>query len=191
MSKSIIEQFGDVIKPLLDDEGVSLVAKETAKWVNERIEVAKEFLQQNNKNASRELTQSISPLPIVEEDGVLTIQVEANDYWDFVNSGVNGTEVQRGAPYSRKVSGGGDSKGYLLSIRDWMQFKGITTTEYFDKSGAKKIKQLDTEELRNGMAFGIMKAIKKKGQKSTPFMDVAFSDEALEDLEKRILKIWQ
>ena len=128
----------------------------------------------------------------MEDDGTFSIQVLANDYWDYVNSGVNGTEVQRGAPYSHKIGGvGNKASDFKASIRDWMRFKTITTTTYFDKSGAKKIKPLKTEKERDGMAFGIIKKIIKNGQKATPFMDEAFGDEALKDLEKRILKVWQ
>lgn len=191
MSKSILEQFGDIMAPVIIGSDEDRVTGVAVTWVNERIAVAKEYLQSHDKNASRELTASIAPLPIIEDNGILTIQVEANDYWDFVNSGVNGTEIRRGAPYSRKEVSSGSSEGYLLSIRDWMRFRGINTSEYFDKSGAKKIKTLDTEALLNGMAFGIMKKIKKTGQDPTPFMDVAFSEEAINDLEKRILEAWQ
>lgn len=190
MNKSIIEQFGEIIEPIVSQSDDNPVSIEIAKWVNERIEVAKQVLQDNNKNASRELTQSIAPLPIVKDGFIFKVQVEAEDYWDFVNSGVNGTEVQRGAPYSHKGSKG-EASTFLPSIRDWMRFRGITTSEYYDKKGALKIVQLDNEQKRNGMAFGIIKKIIKEGQKATPFMEIAFSDEAIDDLENRIIKIWQ
>ena len=185
MSKSIIEQFGDIIKPVTGDSDVT-VASIVAEWINERIEVAKEILQENNKNASRTLSQSIAPTPIVEEDGIITIQVEANDYWDFVNSGVDGSEVKRGSPYSFETKA-----PPVNTIRQWMFDRSITTSEFFDKSGAKQIKPLLTEKDYQSVAFAIAKGVKKKGQKAVPYMDIAFSDEALEDLEKRILKIWQ
>lgn len=185
MTKSILEQFGEVIKPL-KQSGENTVASVLVDWVNERIKVAKEVLESNDKNASRTLSQSIQPLPVVEIDGVIAVQVEANDYWDFVNSGVNGTEVKRGSEYSFT-----NKQPPVKSIRQWMFDRSITTSKYFDKSGAIQIKQLVTEQDFQGLAFAIAKGVKKKGQKAVPYMDIAFSEEALKDLENRILELWQ
>tara|TARA_R110002020_G_scaffold171030_1_gene360998 strand:- start:378 stop:935 length:558 start_codon:yes stop_codon:yes gene_type:complete len=185
MTKSILEQFGSIIKPI-EEEGDKTVSSVLVEWVNERIKVAKDVLESNDKNASRTLSQSIAPLPIVEEDGVIQIQVEANDYWDFVNSGVDGTEVKRGSEYSFT-----NKQPPVQSIRQWMFDKSITTSKYFDKSGALQVKQLVTEQDFQGLAFAIAKGVKKKGQEAVPYMDIAFSEEALKDLENRILELWQ
>lgn len=186
MSKSILEQFGEVIKPITEPTGKSPLSKVIVDWINERIEVAKNVLQENDKNtARRSLTQSIVALPIVEEDGKITIQVEANDYWDFVNSGVDGTQVKRGAPYSY------DTKQPPVSdIRQWMIDRSITTREYIDSTGSKQIKQLTTEQDYQSLAFGIARSIKLKGTEATPFMDIAFDDEeAINDLIERIKQV--
>lgn len=192
MKTNLIEQFGEIIKPLTDESGVDSVAIVVSEWVNERIGVAKEVLQQEDKNASRTLSQSIALLPTVTGEGKIRIQIEANDYWDFVNSGVDGANLKRaitnsiGQKYTFK-----DKQPPKATIRQWMFDRSITTSEYFDKTGAKVIKPLITEQDRDGLAFAIAKGIKKNGQKSTPFMNIAFSETALNDLEKRILEVWQ
>lgn len=185
MSKSILEQFGEAIQPIVDRSEESPQGIVVSDWVNERIEVAKKALQDNDKNtARRSLYQSIVALPIVEEDGVITVQVEANDYWDFVNSGVDGTKIKRGAPYSYD-----GKQPPVTTIRQWMYDRSITTREYIDKTGAKQIQPLTTEEERNALAFGIARSIKIKGVEANPFMDIAFSDEAVEDLTERLKQV--
>ena len=193
MTLSIVEQFGKIKEPILS-EGANSMTEVIVNWVNERIEVAKEVLQVNDKNtATRSLSQSIALLPIISEDGKVRFQVEANDYWDFVNSGVNGTlNKSKAIPNADGITQSfKDKQPPKNSIREWMFNRSITTSQYTDKNGAKQIKPLITEADRDGLAYAIAKSVKLKGQEAVPFMNIAFSNEALEDLENRLIELWQ
>lgn len=182
MSKSILEQFGEAIKPITEPTEEGGVAGVIVDWINERIAVAKQVLQDNDKNtAKRSLSQSIEALPLVFEDGKINIQVEANDYWDFVNSGVDGARVKRGSPYSYS-----NKQPPVNSILEWIKDRSITTRRVIDSNGAITIKQLTSDKDYKGLAYGIARSIRVKGTEATPFMNIAFSDEAVEELISRI-----
>ncbi len=116
--------------------------------------------------ASNRLKQSIVTVDTSTE-GVIKIGVSANFYWKYVNYGVNGTLINRGAP-----TWGPAPKG-TLSFKDnilgWIRDKGIKA-----KPG----------QTYDQMAFAIMKGIKEKGMKPRPF----FTDVVNKELKKYLTK---
>jgi hypothetical protein len=91
---------------------------------------------------------------------------KASDYGDFVEQGVNGTRSSVNSPYSFKSgSGGGGGKGMgtmQTAIYNWMKVKRIQPREpngSFKKFKTPKAKEAAME----GMAFNIMRAIRRRG----------------------------
>jgi len=129
--------------------------------------------------ATGSLNSSITFAPFTrDEDGVMSVEFLANDYWDFINSGVNGLQNNYGSPYSfaqyaKSVSS--DGLNFKESIGLWIQSKGIYAED----------------ENYDGLAYVIMRAVKEKGIKPNHFLDETFSDEALEQLEENIFKAFQ
>jgi len=127
--------------------------------------------------ATGSLNQSLSFQFGKDEDGI-SVEFLANDYWDFINSGVNGLMNNYGSPYSfaqyaKSVSS--DGLNFKESIGLWIQSKGIYAED----------------ENYDGLAYVIMRAVKEKGIKPNHFLDDTFSDEALEQLEENIFKAFQ
>lgn len=90
----------------------------------------------------------------------------AEKYADFVEQGVNGTRSSVNSPYSFRSgsgSGGGSGMGTMQkAIYDWMKIKRIQPREpngSFKKFKTPKAKETAME----GMAFNIMRAIRRRG----------------------------
>ena len=92
---------------------------------------------------------------------------KASDYADFVEQGVNGTRSSVNSPYSFRSGSGGGSGGSGMgtmqkAIYDWMKVKRIQPREAngaFKKFKTPKAKEAAME----GMAFNIMRAIRRRG----------------------------
>ena len=145
----------------------------------------KKKLADKGRVASGSLGQSIAP-SIFQEDGNLILEIEMNNYWDFINQGVNGTQQNWGSEYmfrplAKTPSAGADT--FKESILDWMTFKGIDSLSWQDKEGEFVTKFLVTEEDYQQAAFVIMRAVKKKGIEPSFFVDEVINEEAFEHLE--------
>jgi len=141
-------------------------------WLIERRDVAREKLGNEGREGSGALATSIGWKPLdVSSDKVL-VEVIAEDYWDFINQGVNGVFNSFGSPYSFKNLGVGEKM--KQSFREFIQVNGITPRE----------PEMEYDQL----AYILARATKKKGIKATPFMDEGFSPEAFKDLGQRLGK---
>ena len=92
---------------------------------------------------------------------------ESAKYADFVERGVNGTRSSVGSPYSFRSGGGGgqkvDGMGVMQkAIYDWMSIKGIKPR---NKNGSfASFKTVEAKEnAKKGMAFNIMRSIRRRG----------------------------
>ena len=148
----------------------SLVNQTIFDWVEERTEVARDKLDEDGRNGSGALGNSVRVDGKDLKDGV--VHVLAEDYWDYINSGVNGVQNNFGATYSfRSLGVGRDMKE---SFKRFIQERGIAPRE--------------PEMSFDSLAYVLARATKKKGIKPTSFMDEAFSDEAVKDLSVRLGK---
>lgn len=120
-------------------------------------------------SASGFLQQSMKPTNVIIEGGAITAGIQVDEkayYWKFINGGVNGTELNHGAPdWSGYVAPQTD---YKQSVLKWIGDRGITTDGDYDD-----------------LAFAIMKNIKKYGKKPRPFFDDVIKDPKLIELLKR------
>lgn len=108
------------------------------------------------------------------KEGVVEIDFLADDYWDYINSGVDGFEQSAGAipnqygtTYSFAAIGKTQSSGinFKESISLWMMSRGITADDGDQES----------------LAFVIMQSIKRRGIAPTEFVNKTLTEEAINE----------
>lgn len=164
-------KFGTATENLRAKAGTK-VEETIAEWLRERIDVAQAELESNNRNASGSLSASIRPKDLVTNGEEVLVEVIAEDYWDFINQGVNGTIGNFGSPYSFRNLGVGMKMHQ--AFKEFIQLRGIQPRE----------PEMDYDQL----AYVLARATKKKGIRKTPFMDEGFGEEAIKDLAERLGK---
>jgi len=155
-------------------------------WSKEVVEQAQRnigaFRTVNGKrrriSSSGALKESLGYL-VIEKNGKISIAFKSKLFYAaFIQSGVNGTEINHGSIYSFKEGGKmiptGNVKGgtsdETWGIRKWMREKPMRLR---DKSGSY-IKA--TEKAKRSAAFAIAISLKKKGIAPMPFMSEAIMD---------------
>lgn len=124
-----------------------------------------------NISASSNLKQSIIPKnKVTIENGAVTVAIEADFYWKFVNYGVNGTEINRGAP-AWGVQPKQDMS-FHQAILNWIPTTGTTLPEGFSSY--------------DSWAWAIQTNIKKHGQKARPFFTDVVNKKLVQELKKPI-----
>jgi|TARA_R110000765_G_scaffold67468_2_gene130341 hypothetical protein len=163
----------DKLRKNLRAKAGTIVEQTIADWIEEKIEFAQNILEQKNRVGSGALSTSIRPKDLVTNDEKVLVEIIAEDYWDFINQGVNGTKtVFSDTPYSFRTSGVGEKM--KQSFVKFIQVNGITPRE----------PEMDYDQL----AYILARSVKRKGIRKTPFMDEAFSPEAIKDLADRLGK---
>jgi len=197
-SKSHLEQLGRS-KDDLNDIASTPVGKVIATFVQNQITEMKSEL--SSRRATGSLAQSITFQFGTDENG-MTAEILMNDYWDFINSGVDGVSQKghartnvfgqaysfRTAFPSTKMLNSFTGTG---SLRGWMATKGITSIRYTNADGEDVTKQLSTEADFRGAAYVLARATKQKGIKPTPFVDNVFTEESIEQLQNDIFKAFE
>lgn len=125
-------------------------------------------------NASYNLRQSILPSKSAYiQDGALKVHITAPFYWKFVNYGVNGTEVNHGAPaWGRQPA---QDKSFRQAIGEWIQNRGITLPNQFDEY--------------DSFAWAMMNSIKKKGKAARPFFTDVVNAKLYEQIQEPISNV--
>ena len=115
----------------------------------------------------------------VNEEGKQGIDFIADDYWDYVNSGVDGISQSAGAlpnkygttySFSQPAKTSSVGMSFKQSISTWIIERGI------------KAEDNDYD----GLAFVIMQSIKRKGIKPRPFVNNVLNEKTFAELEKSI-----
>jgi hypothetical protein len=111
-------------------------------------------------NASSTLMQSFQVSEAFLEEGGVTVQLtlpEDKAYWKYIDQGVNGTLVNRGAPnWGRSPLG---TKSFSESIDNWMHHRGIRPDGR--PNGAQTTEQLN---------YLIRRHIVEQGKEKRPFV---------------------
>jgi hypothetical protein len=184
----ILEQFGSIMKDTIIKPAEDTIPAIAQKWLDERIEQAKQILANDGRNTTAgALSASIRQGQFeLSEDGIMTMTVVAENYWKYINYGVNGTQVNQGSDMSF-TSKAPPRSAMLKYIKD----KTITEIAYTNRDGQRIVKPLNTEKAREGAAYVFAQAVKRKGIRKTPFIDDAFTDEQIDNLTKLLANIWQ
>jgi hypothetical protein len=161
-AKSVLE--GNPSSPL------SELLRELAQDVTNQLTAS---LDSHGVGASLNLRQSIKPHKQVTIDGsTVSVGIDADFYWKFVDKGVNGTEVNHGSPSWGTQPA--QSTSFHDAILAWIPTTGMTTRD---------------NQTYDSMAWAIQSSIIKKGKKARPFFTDVVNDTLVEQLREPISKL--
>jgi len=168
---SYLEDLGKAQEDIKSPSGpLAVVIKE---WGEQTIDEMKK----KAPKGSGDLRQSIA-FEFKTEKGAIVIDFTANDYWDFINSGVKGTQggsSKKGYSFSNHAKTSSSGVNFKESIKEWIINKGI------------KAQDGDYDAL----AFVIMRAVKRKGIKATNFVDDVLTEGNIEGLQNALFEAYK
>tara|TARA_R110002012_G_scaffold5793_3_gene26872 strand:+ start:166 stop:744 length:579 start_codon:yes stop_codon:yes gene_type:complete len=167
---SFLNNIGiDKAEQTLKGDSKSPLSQLLTAQANEIVEDLRSSLDKHNADASGNLKQSIQPSKVSVKGSEVSIKIEAPYYWKFVQYGVNGTLINRGAPSWGKQSGVDSSwQAFEKSIAGWIQDRGITKPQQFSDY--------------KSFNYVIRKNKREKGQIARPF----YTDVVNAALEKEL-----
>lgn len=130
-------------------------------------------IEKYDASASNRLKQSMVTVD-QSSDTSIDVSVAMNFYWKYVQYGVNGTKINRGAP-TWGPAPGTTSVPFKEAIKGWIMDRGLVA-----KPG----------QTYDQMAFAIMKTLKEKGQEARPFYTDVVNKELKQYLEKSIAEVY-
>ena len=157
----------DILKNTSDSPMTNLLLELT----NELIADWRKQLQVPNSKghkpyATGDLTQSFQPVKLSEN----IIATTAAPHWKYINYGVNGTKVNRGAPKHDSAPKGNLS--FYDSIYKWRGDKGIVPD--------------DKDITREQLAGMIVNSVRMNGIEATHFFDKVLTEQRVDEMSQRV-----
>lgn len=194
MSLDYLKEIGkakDAVKTIAD----TALGKVAAEFADSTLATMKDKVPTSQGDTGN-LKQSLA-FQFKSEGTVLSIEFLADDYWDFVNSGVDGvsqsagaTTNQYGTTYSFKTPNPSrkmvDSIMGKGSMQNWLAAKGITSLTYGGKTHS-----LQSDADYRGAAYVIARAVKRHGIKPSHFVDDSLTEEKLQAFEQALLDAFE
>jgi hypothetical protein len=146
--------------------------------------VAENELNKRNKVNTGLLADSIQFTGVMQNAGVLSVDIKVLEYFKFVNAGVRGTQSGsslEGFAFKNNSVG----KSFMQAIRKWMIREKIKATakEVKKKPLGTEKKGVSFDRTNQSLAYAIATSIKKKGLAPTGFWNTA-ADEVTKEMEK-------
>lgn len=116
-------------------------------------------------NISSGKLSSTAEQTVTASAGGLQIQIKMEDYWKFVDQGVNGLNVAQGSPFSFKTKN--PSRAMVQEIEGWLKRAGASS-ENINRSISKK-ESVGLKFAGSSKAFAVARSIKRRGLKPTKF----------------------
>jgi len=148
-------------------------------------------MKTNTPKGSGSLAASIG-FKFGNDGGILTVDFLADDYWDYVNSGVDGVRGSAGAipnkfgqtySFKTEIPGRAMIDSFMgKGKQNWLASKGITSLTYGGETY-----QLTTESDYRAAAFVFARAVKRKGIKPSNFVGKSINEESLKELENLLI----
>lgn len=160
-------------KTSLDSSNNSPLGNLLVKLNQAIIDDLQQSIQARDINASRNLSQGITPSDVIINGNEVEVNISMDFYWKYINYGVNGTEVNHNAP--TWGSAPSQTMSFHDSILAWKSDRGITLPEGF--------KDYDS------FAWAIQNSIIRKGKKARPFYDDVINEKLVKVLEAPIKKL--
>lgn len=157
-------------KEVLNASPKSPMAELLQRVVQDVIDQLSERIDHYAISASENLKQSLTPTNVESKGGTVSISIDAAFYWKFVNYGVNGTEVNHGAPAWGKQPA--QEKSFHKAILDWIPTTGTTLPEQFTSY--------------DSWAWAIQESIKKHGKAKRPFFTDVVNEALIEQIREPI-----
>jgi hypothetical protein len=152
----------DILKNTSDNPMTELLLRLT----NELIVDWRKQLIKDKSYATGNLAQSLRPTSIKPD----SIETTGAAHWKYINYGVNGTMVNRGAPTHGRAPKGNLS--FYDAIYKWIGDKGIVPKE----DGI-------TREQLAGM---IVNSVRMKGIEATHFFDKVLTEQRVDEMSQRV-----
>lgn len=152
----------DILKNTSDSPMTNLLLQLT----NELIADWRKQLISDKSYATGDLAQSLRPVNIKPD----SIETTGADHWKYINYGVNGIMVNRGAPTHGRAPKGDLS--FYEAIYKWIGDKGIVPKE----DGI-------TREQLAGM---IVNSVRMKGIEATHFFDKVLTEQRVDEMSQRV-----
>ena len=151
----------DILKNTSDSPMTELLLRIT----NELIEDWRKQLINDKSYATGDLAQSLRPATIKPD----LIETAGAPHWKYINYGVNGTKINRGAPTHGSAPKGNLS--FYEAIKKWMYDKGVTPPDGY------------TREQFAGM---VKNSIRMKGIEATHFFDKVLTEQRVDEMSQRV-----
>jgi hypothetical protein len=161
------------------------IKKALADFANQVIKDAKGNLIRGNHISSDSLNALITPLPIKQIDGGYMIEIEMNDYWKYVDQGVQGAKSSAkaiGSPFKYKEKG-----PPIQSLANHITNKGIKVTPTKDRKTGQMRSSLEQVMID---ARGMSRAIKNYGTPRTLFLTNALPESAIKELTENVATLY-
>jgi len=126
----------------------------------------KQALSESGIELSSNLSQSIAP-NVVTNGSNIELTITAEEYWEFVNSGVNGVFQNVGGAFSFKTDK--PNKKMATSIQGWMSRKGIANAQTF-----------------KSISYAIATKVKQEGINPTHFVDKVMSVDFINSISESL-----
>ena len=149
---------------------LSLLLQELTQGV---IDDLRKAMNARDVNASSRLSQGITPTKTSYNGKAVSVAIEMDFYWKYVNYGVNGSVIGRGAPSWGNAPSNGISMSQSLS--NWERDRGITYTD--GKSSWTSKSHVD------GLS------ISQRGQIARPFYEDVINEKLIKVLKAPIQKL--
>jgi hypothetical protein len=124
-------------------------------------------------DASRNLSQGIKPTKVMYNGKSVSVGVTMDFYWKYVNYGVNGSVVNRGAPSWGPAPA--SSVSMTAALKNWEGHRGITYTD----GKSNWVSKSRVEGL----------GLTERGQIARPFFEDVINDQLINVLKKPIQKL--
>ena len=181
----------------LTDDILDKCADVLLEWGNANAEQMRQLLRQRLKQKQTEsnLAQSIQTKGATVKGKVVTMTIDLNDYWMFVDLGVKGlknvsaagvqtkTYTNKDFPQGFSFRNMGTPPQMISNLQDYIARKGIQVRVSKNQSGAEVIRDSFT------MAQSMADAIKKKGIDGTQFYSDTFNQESYNELTNKLSTI--
>ena len=115
--------------------------------------------------ATGKLAQSLEPLKLAPNE----IATTGENHWKYINYGVNGIKVNRGAPTHGRAPKGDLS--FYEAIYKWIGDKGIVPNEGIT---------------REQLAGAIVNSVRMKGIEATHFFDKVLTEQRVDEMSQRV-----
>lgn len=170
---------------IIDKEFVPQNAEDVFyKYKAEIIEDLRQNLINKDKDQPGKLIQSID-VDIETKGTKITFALSMEDYWKFVDEGVDGYKNSRGSQYKFKQFG---KRIPINGLKKFIAARGISPNKKIVTSGKKRVvkkkKVISKEKQLDSLAFAIGVRIKEKGIEPTHF----YTDVINPDLIARMTK---
>ena len=185
-SKALFDKFDKAFEPKNIQEFI------LQKYRQGTIDALTDSLQKVNRVSTGELSQSVD-VRVFEEGGVVSFQIIMEDYWKFVDKGVDGRLKKVGSPYSFKKKNISQ-----LAAKEFVTARGIT--QWKDRSGKvtldvnappKRLKAGQSKSLSRNNKFKTLyylagRAIANYGVKPTDFYTDVINEDWIEGVKEDI-----